>query len=496
LLFQEKLKDFEATPDATVWENISAKLNSKKDDRKVIPIWWKFAGVAAALLLFLTVGNLVFDNSNNDINVVDTENTKDINKADVEENTSVANNDNSSNETEDNNFQSSNNNLNHQTEANQSKNQKPNNIANLNELVSEKNQTKLKSDSNNFHSQKTSKANKLLAGAQTNEASETSKSSEQLSNNTKDKAIESNISQENKKEVIAEIKEEKNDIIENTFSEEIKNKTEEQLVVKEEEEEETLLIEDVLANNKEKDEKESINRWQINPNVAPVYFNSLGEGSSIHEQLVSNEKSGLVNMSYGVNISYAINDKLSIKSGVNRVNLGYSTNDVIVYENTNGFLRNTDLFRNIKFSNDFPKLSFLSEGNFSFAQSPSVVPDKSMALINQEMTFYEIPLEVKYKLSDKKVAFSLVGGFSTFLLNDNTISYELNGEKTKLGEAANLNNVSYSANIGFGLDYNISKNVNLNLDPMFKYQINTFNNTSGSFKPYFIGVYSGINIKF
>jgi hypothetical protein len=31
---------------------------------------------------------------------------------------------------------------------------------------------------------------------------------------------------------------------------------------------------------------------------------------------------------------------------------------------------------------------------------------------------------------------------------------------------------------------------------MFKYQINTFNQNSGNFKPYFIGLYSGISFSF
>ncbi len=116
-----------------------------------------------------------------------------------------------------------------------------------------------------------------------------------------------------------------------------------------------------------------------------------------------------------------------------------------------------------------------------------------MAFLNQDMTFIEIPVELKYRMSDKKVGFSVVGGFSTFFLSNNEVSYELRGDNTILGEATNINDVSYSANFGFGLDYKFSKNMSFNVDPMFKYQISTFNNTSGSFKPYFIGVYSGIN---
>ncbi|WP_340154549.1 hypothetical protein [uncultured Winogradskyella sp.] len=46
------------------------------------------------------------------------------------------------------------------------------------------------------------------------------------------------------------------------------------------------------------------------------------------------------------------------------------------------------------------------------------------------------------------------------------------------------------------MDYSLSKQWNLNLEPTFKYQINTFNNTTGDFKPFFIGVYTGLSYKF
>ena len=108
-----------------------------------------------------------------------------------------------------------------------------------------------------------------------------------------------------------------------------------------------------------------------------------------------------------------------------------------------------------------------------------------------------MPLEIEYALINKKLGINVIGGFSSFFLSDNKIYSEAeSGSKTYLGEANNINNVSYSANFGFGFNYQVSKKIDLNVEPMFKYQINTFNNTSGEFKPYFIGVYTGFAIKF
>src|SRR5690606_30033734 len=46
-------------------------------------------------------------------------------------------------------------------------------------------------------------------------------------------------------------------------------------------------------------------KWSIGANVAPVYYNSLGEGSPIHPSFAANSKTGQVNMSYGLSVAYA-----------------------------------------------------------------------------------------------------------------------------------------------------------------------------------------------
>lgn len=462
-LFQEKLKDFEATPNDAVWNNINSQLNKDKDDRKVIPIWWKLAGVAAAIILLLTAGDLIFNDSNNTTNIVDTENNDENNKQEKEKNNAVVESENENLEKNTDEPLLNNNNEIIQPEISN----KNNSLVNSDESNINNNQIKSNSDSNNYTSQKTSNPDNHLVNTQVNQATKTNRNSIEQPPNliNKTEVNISSLKQDVNKEILAKNTPNNQSLIEENKPEKAINNKEEQLVV---EQEKIPLTEEVIVNNEDIDEKETINRWQVNPNIAPVYFNSFGKGSAIHKQLVNNEKSSEINMSYGVNISYTINDKLSVKSGINRVNLGYNTNDIIIYENVAGITGNTDLFRNIKLNENLPQLSFASKNSFSFSQSPSIILNESATLLKQEMSYYEIPLELKYKLSNKKLGFSLVGGFSTFILSDNKISYEFKGVNTELGEAANLNNISYSANIGFGLNYKIVKNVSFNIDPTFK----------------------------
>ena len=64
-LFQEKFKDFEAKPNANVWAGIQSKMEQPKEKSKtILPLWLRFAGIAAVLVILFTVGNLVFNNEN------------------------------------------------------------------------------------------------------------------------------------------------------------------------------------------------------------------------------------------------------------------------------------------------------------------------------------------------------------------------------------------------------------------------------------------------
>ena len=71
-LFQEKFKDFDVMPDDELWESIEARLDKKKKKQRIIPIWWKLVGVAAALVLMFAIGT-TFNNTDDTPVVVDSD---------------------------------------------------------------------------------------------------------------------------------------------------------------------------------------------------------------------------------------------------------------------------------------------------------------------------------------------------------------------------------------------------------------------------------------
>ena len=234
-------------------------------------------------------------------------------------------------------------------------------------------------------------------------------------------------------------------------------------------------------NNKEIITKEFLNgKLTVATIFAPIYINSFGDGSGVDSQFRENPTSGNSSYSYGVKVAYKLNNKFSVQSGVNLINLGYTTNDIYV----------TPGVSVIGFSNlsNNPIL-----GKNEIASSKEI--DNSGSL-NQVFGYVEIPVEVKYNVVNGKLGVNVVGGFSTLLLNRDEVFVETSDFSQSLGSSNNLRSVNFSGNIGLDLDYSIHKNLFINVSPMFKVQTNTFSRNSGSIQPYYLGVYTGLNYKF
>lgn len=259
-------------------------------------------------------------------------------------------------------------------------------------------------------------------------------------------------------------------------------------------------IEEAIAEQEQKEDEETDNeidaykKWKIAPNVAPVYYNSLTSGSPIDDDFAGNTKKGQFTTSYGIGVGYALNKRLSVRTGINKLEVGYDTQDVAIYSSpeTSGGHN----YKNINFSSEGAGMSIAGSGTYSAAQIPSSFSSLFDSSLNQRFGYLEVPLELSYKLSDKKLRVDVIAGISTFFLNKNEIYSENKVKTTYIGEANNLNNMSYSTNLGIGLEYKLSKSLNFNFDPMFKYQLNAFSNDAGNFKPYILGIYSGLSYRF
>ena len=506
-LFKDRFKDFEVSPSPEVWSSIQASLEERKKDCKLIPLWWKVGGVAALLALLFTVGNSVFNSPNSDSPIVINQETLPSSENDSEQNPLLKDNviivdinteENNSKTIQEEKENSSNQRTTHNPiskEAiyNSHKSSKNSKVADVNNSKKTTN-----SNINSFFKDKitlshTEKEAVAIASEKQTQSGKDNPAIDAEKNNSSLIKKEIIIAETSKTEVTTSAKDTDKSEEQSTNTEIAKTEENKQSILDAINEQNIIKTEDAVA-------KESAleNRWDVAPNFAPVYYSTLSSGSSIDPAFSDNSQSGDINFSYGIQISYAVNKRLSVRSGINNVDLSYATSGIELGTGpVSSALKSIDYGakQNVLTAFDKGSLDTESSANGGFE---NITPKSTngAAEIIQSITYYEIPLELKYALLNKKMGVNVIGGLSTLFLGSNGVSVKAGGFESTLGESNNLSSVSFSTNIGLGFDYKISRKFKFNIEPMFKYQLNPYTDSSVDFKPYYLGVYTGFSYKF
>ncbi len=470
-LFKRKLGDFQEVPDNSVWEKIAASLDEKRKKR-VLPIWWQLGGAAALLAILLYLVDPFAIETETALPVVGTEQPDTT--PEVEENST-------SNEKL---LDAADTNANSQLADTQT----PEND------VMRKDQSATAASSKKEGSFKATDVTTTIANATTEKKDVQSENL--LTDPSLQEQQEVAISAPLKDDVLpGDAKNTKNnDVLE----------LEKEAVAQNDKDDNKKSIYDAIEEQKESEKDlvaiaEPKNRWSMGAALAPVYFNSLGEGSPIHSNFAPNSKSGKVNLSYGLTVTYNVSKKLSIRSGVHKVDFGYDTNDIVFSSSLTA--STNDLIDNIDYAQTSRNLVVEPKSNSvaAFRDNVEVTAGEIAPLegrMVQQLGYVEVPMELNYAIVDRKLGVHLIGGISSLFLVDNAVTLESEDLVTEMGEANNVNSLNFSTNIGVGFNYEIAPKLRLNLEPMFKYQLNTFSNAAGNFRPYSIGVYSGLNFRF
>ncbi|MFT7334503.1 MAG: hypothetical protein ACI9M1_000386 [Porticoccaceae bacterium] len=446
-LFQERFKDFEMEPNEQTWSNIQAVLK-KKEERKIVPLWLKCSGIAAAFLLGFFALNTIFKTTEGAQNRIVLE-TNPLNTL-TTDNDSV-----------------------------------PTNPKEYKKHIPLKNNLNvvLKEDKKTQKIKKNKK--EIPLPVPTKITSGTRKYQNTIAVYLKKSTLKDPDSSET---VLNEVA--KNELIIATKSSVFAKKdsikeyllapaNELQLVLKAKEEEK------FKTNTRDK------NKWEITPKIVALHPQTSSRGSTIDPQFSENSKTTDNSIGFGVGVNYAISKKIVLRSGINKFTLSHNTNNV----SYSSGLNNNNL-ANINYTTNAP-IEVLNNADInSIASSERDLQKRTTGSINQRVGYYEVPIELSYVFLNKKTSITLIGGISTFFLEENKISLISREDNIKLGEAKNLSSIHFSTNLGLGFQYKFVKSFHLNIEPMIKYQLNTSSSNSGSFKPVLIGLYSGISYHF
>ncbi|BAO54763.1 outer membrane beta-barrel protein [Nonlabens marinus] len=483
-IFQERFKDFEAPAPSGAWENIESQLD-ENDAPVVLPLWWKIAGVAAVVLFIFSAvlwnsddtiasENFVVEEPKEDdgikVNPVD----RAIPNSDAivagEPDNTIA--DQAENKTTD---------SKKGTRSTRTKANDRNDRLTTNRKKSDVEDAIYPSRTDFTTTNPSTTRDKENNDPTTNSSSNPSLIQEGLASSQSTKPTNAGKETHTPQDAIAGVSE-KNDSPETINTSETS-------------------LEDIAAAGKEAATKlpeEDLfkKNWSASTMVAPVYANTMG-GSSINSQVSDNSKNAEVNLSYGVAVAYEFAPRWSVRTGVNQVSMNYNTQDIsyglnaqtlTVNNTTAAVMYNPDAVNNQSTSafNDSFSQELVSAATFSSFKGE----------LSQQLGYLEVPLEIKYRLVDSKLGVSVLGGMSALFLTDNEVAVTNDGRKLSLGEDNNFQEFNQSANFGLGIDYRFTNKLGITVEPTFKYQLNALRNDSADFRPYTVGVYTGLMYRF
>jgi hypothetical protein len=253
-------------------------------------------------------------------------------------------------------------------------------------------------------------------------------------------------------------------------------------------------------------------RWSIAALATPTYYGKINSGSdALSKQIMASEQA-VVSYTGGVALSYTVNKRLSIQSGVFYSSVGQELDGINSftgfqpYDNTKGdhnfevltsngtiYTNNADVFLSA-YGNNGRIITNYNNDVFDPQKASLEYINNTM---RQSFSYLELPVFLRYKVIDRTVDFNLIGGLSYNILVDNSVYTVIDGSKYMIGTTQGLNMFSISSSLGMGMEYKFSEKLSLNLEPTFRYYLNTFNNVAGSnFHPYSFGIFSGISYKF
>jgi hypothetical protein len=253
-------------------------------------------------------------------------------------------------------------------------------------------------------------------------------------------------------------------------------------------------------------------RWSISSLASPTYYGKITSGKDqFARQLTESEKS-VVTYSGGLAVAYKLNRRLSIQSGLFYSSLGQEVVGISSYAGFRSYDR-TKGDHNFELLTSNGKVTTSNSDVFLTADvnsarlitsiSKDVFDPKKASLdylnntMRQSFSYLEMPVFLRYKVIDRSIDVNLIGGMSYNLLVNNSVYTVIGGSKYMIGTTEGLNMFAISSSVGMGMEYNFTGRLAFNLEPTFRYYINSFSNSSNStFHPYSFGIFSGITYKF
>ena len=254
--------------------------------------------------------------------------------------------------------------------------------------------------------------------------------------------------------------------------------------------------------------------WSVGMVLVPAYSVNQSSHGAVYASNMSYAGANTeVKIDGGFTVEYKVGERWSIQSGVyyNRQrqsstnqasykNLSYETASVaddyfataveinaetVEMNSVAGVIEINDLPSDVQFTNSLEAVNSRNEVALS------------KATFDQRFEYVELPFIIRYQILDAAFELQVLGGLNTGLLVSNKTYLENDGGRYNVGKTQNMSKVNYSTSMGVGLGYKLNGNLKIRVEPQVKYYLGSLNNNPEvTFKPYSIGIYTGLNYNF
>ncbi len=279
------------------------------------------------------------------------------------------------------------------------------------------------------------------------------------------------------------------------------------------------VYDDIFAYDETAESKEKLNRWAIGGQMAPLYsYRSISDVNApgLSKASMNKVENAVITYSSGVKVDYEATSRLTFQTGVYYMKMGQEINNVSSLKSAKVNSANialdaqyANMSQNYNASNSTgtiiaPSAEIYPQGSLTVSRAEYTVgnlaarpADLSQKDIEQSFDFIEVPFLAKYKIIDRKINVHLLGGMSTHVLVGNKTTLRTGPDEVIHGKTADVETMNYSSSVGFGVVYNLRKNLMFSVEPTFKYYLNSFNSSDAvKLHPYALGLYSGFSFKF
>lgn len=253
-------------------------------------------------------------------------------------------------------------------------------------------------------------------------------------------------------------------------------------------------------------------RWSAGVMAAPSYsFRSLSASHISYKEQFNKIESGIVSFSGRFAVSYMINDRFSVQTGIDFMKMGqniqnmYIVNDPVVIALIES--RRTRTKQSIQPVQNSLGEIYKTTSNVMVANLENIIYDGPDGIISasdwnpgriiQNLNYLQVPLILRGRISNGSFGIVASGGLGASFLTGNKVELRYEGENFDIGKTLDVKSFGLSGIVGLGVEHQINNNIILTIEPRLSHFITPANRgVRHQLRPYSFSFYSGLYFRF